>query len=207
MDIGPEKRGFALGTHVTTIYIAQTLGPALAGSVITVTSVFGWRYVFYISGAIALACIPIAAFFIKESVKQKSVKIDWLGSLLFVLALMSGLATLIQSAGRGINTTIDVSSNTSDSDHKSLLLHLLSYFHTPFLGRPNGRSRHFTFPSSRGLCQIRKSPHRSQTLHEESYIPHCQRLGAIGVHRSLWVAFLDVLLPPNNQGYPPPQPD
>ena len=40
--------------------------------------------------------------------KQKSVKIDWLGSLLFVLALMSGLATLIQSAGRGINTTIDV---------------------------------------------------------------------------------------------------
>src|ERR1017187_1548900 len=56
----PAERGFAFGSNVTAIYIAQTLGPALAGSVITLTSIFGWRYVFYISGAIAAAAIPIA---------------------------------------------------------------------------------------------------------------------------------------------------
>jgi len=107
-SFGPERRGFAFGTHVTTIYTAQTLGPALAGSVISITSVFGWRYVFYVSGAIALAVIPIALIFIKESPKQKSIRIDWLGSLLFIVALMSGMATIIQSAGRGINTSIDI---------------------------------------------------------------------------------------------------
>jgi MFS family permease len=102
----PAKRGFAFGTHVTTIYIAQTLGPALAGGVITVTSVFGWRYIFYISGAIAAACIPIALIFIRESPKQKSLKVDWIGALLFAAALSGGLATITQSASNGINSTI-----------------------------------------------------------------------------------------------------
>jgi MFS family permease len=102
------QRGFAFGTHVTTIYIAQALGPALAGSVITFTSILGWRYVFYISGAVAAAVIPIALVFIKESPKKKSIKVDWLGSILFATALVGGLATIIQSAGRGLNTSIDI---------------------------------------------------------------------------------------------------
>ncbi len=102
------KRGFAFGTHVTTIYIAQALGPALAGSVITFTSILGWRYVFYISGTIAALVIPIAVIFIKESPKQRAIKVDWIGSLLFATALLGGLATIIQSAGRGINTSIDI---------------------------------------------------------------------------------------------------
>jgi len=102
----PSKRGFAFGTHVTTIYIAQTLGPALAGGVITVTSVFGWRYVFYISGAIAAACILVALIFIRESPKRKNIKVDWIGALLFAIALSGGLATITQSAASGINSTI-----------------------------------------------------------------------------------------------------
>jgi MFS family permease len=104
----PGKRGFAFGTHVTTIYIAQALGPALAGSVITFTSILGWRYVFFISGTVAALVIPIAFVFIKESPKRKSIKVDWMGALLFATALLSGLATIIQSAGRGINTSIAI---------------------------------------------------------------------------------------------------
>lgn len=104
----PGRRGFAFGTHVTTIYIAQALGPAVAGSVITFTSILGWRYVFYISGTVAALAIPIALIFIKESPKQRSLKIDWIGSALFATALVGGLATIIQSAGRGINTSIDI---------------------------------------------------------------------------------------------------
>lgn len=107
-SFAPEKRGFAFGTHVTTIYIAQTLGPALAGGVITVTSVFGWRYVFYISGAIAAAAIPIALIFIKESPKHKGIKVDWIGALLFAAALSSGLAAITEGAGNGINSTLSI---------------------------------------------------------------------------------------------------
>lgn len=104
----PGKRGFAFGTHVTTIYIAQTLGPALAGSVITFTSILGWRYIFYISGTVAACVFPIALIFIKESPKRKGIKLDWVGAFLFATALICGLGTIIQSAGRGINTSIDL---------------------------------------------------------------------------------------------------
>lgn len=92
-----RERGFALGTHISTIYIAMTVGTAIAGSVITVTQLVGWRYVFYMSGAIALVDLPLSFVFLRESAKNTKIRIDWLGGILFALALGSTLVYLSES--------------------------------------------------------------------------------------------------------------
>src|SRR5437867_1903459 len=94
---GPEQRGFALGTHVSSIYVAMTIGTAITGSIISVTQLVGWRYVFYVSGGIALASIPLAFIFLRESRKNPEAKQDWPGALLFAAAITSSLVTI---AGR-----------------------------------------------------------------------------------------------------------
>ncbi|TLY14490.1 MAG: MFS transporter [Thaumarchaeota archaeon] len=94
---GPEQRGFALGTHVSSIYVAMTIGTAITGSIVSVTQLIGWRYVFYVSGGIALASIPLAFIFLRESRKNPEAKQDWPGALLFAAAITSSLVTI---AGR-----------------------------------------------------------------------------------------------------------
>jgi MFS family permease len=73
----PRERGFALGTHVSVIYIGTTVGVAITGSIVSVTQAVGWRYVFYASSAIAALTIPLALIAIHESAKNTQVKSDW----------------------------------------------------------------------------------------------------------------------------------
>ncbi|MDA4127092.1 MAG: MFS transporter [Thaumarchaeota archaeon] len=103
----PRERGFALGTHIAVIYLATAIGTAITGSVIGVTQFVGWRYVFYASGAIAALDIPVSFLILSESVKNKSARMDWLGSLLFVLGLASALVVITQAAQTGFGN-IDV---------------------------------------------------------------------------------------------------
>src|SRR4029077_10100279 len=56
----PKERGFALGTHISAIYIGMTVGVALTGTVVDITQAVGWRYVFYASSAIAVVSIPLS---------------------------------------------------------------------------------------------------------------------------------------------------
>ncbi len=98
---GPGQRGFALGTHVSSIYIAMTVGTAVTGSIISVTQVVGWRYVFYVSGGIALASIPLSLLLLRGSVKNPEVRMDWPGSLLFAAAIGMALVTI---TGRAQNS-------------------------------------------------------------------------------------------------------
>ena len=80
----PGQRGFAMGIHVTVIYLAIATGPAL-GAVIT--QLVGWRTVFFINVPIGLAILPISFFKIRESKKAVKQSMDWLGSLIFAAAL------------------------------------------------------------------------------------------------------------------------
>jgi MFS family permease len=99
-----KSRGLALGTHISTIYLGMTVGTAIAGSVITVTQLVGWRYVFYASGAIALLDIPISFALLKESARNLKVRMDWLGGVLFALALGSTLVYLSESTQTGFGS-------------------------------------------------------------------------------------------------------
>jgi MFS family permease len=90
----PRQRGFALGTHISVIYIGMTVGVALTGTIVDITQSVGWRYVFYAGAAIALIAIPISLIALKESPKNLKVKSDWLGAIFFAGALGSALVAL-----------------------------------------------------------------------------------------------------------------
>lgn len=98
----PGERGFALGTHVSTIYVAVAIGTALTGSIVTVTQFVGWRYVFYVSAAIAAINIPLSVIALRESEKNREIRMDLIGSVLLALALGSILFALTGSAQSGL---------------------------------------------------------------------------------------------------------
>lgn len=93
---GSGERGLAFGIHVATLYLATALGVLLTASIVNVTSLVGWRYVFYLSGALAALAIPFTLAFVKESPKNPDRRMDWVGSLLFVVALGAALFVLTQ---------------------------------------------------------------------------------------------------------------
>jgi MFS family permease len=90
----PKERGFALGTHISVIYIAMTVGVAITGTVVNVTQAIGWRYVFYASAAIATISIPLSLVALRESPKNLKIKTDWLGALFFAGSLGAALVAL-----------------------------------------------------------------------------------------------------------------
>ncbi len=90
----PRERGFALGTHISVIYIAMTVGVAITGTVVNVTQAIGWRYVFYASASIAAISIPLSLVALRESPKNLKIRTDWLGAVFFAGALSSALVTL-----------------------------------------------------------------------------------------------------------------
>jgi MFS family permease len=103
----PGERGFALGTHVAIIYLATAIGTAITGSIVGLTQFVGWRYVFYVSGSVAAADLLFSLFTIRESPKNQAVRMDWIGSLLFAVALTSALVVITQIAQTGFGN-IDV---------------------------------------------------------------------------------------------------
>jgi MFS family permease len=90
----PQRRGFALGTHISTIYVATTVGVAITGSLVNITQAIGWRYVFYASASVAALAIPISLIALHESPKNTKIKTDWLGAITFAGMLGSALVAL-----------------------------------------------------------------------------------------------------------------
>jgi MFS family permease len=97
----PSRRGFALGTHISTIYVGMTVGVALTGTIIDITSSVGWRYVFYAGSLIAAIAIPISLIALRESPKNLKVKTDWLGAIFFAGALGAALVALTSYSTNG----------------------------------------------------------------------------------------------------------
>ncbi len=98
-DLFEERgRGFALGTNVSTLYVAITAGTVIAATVVSVTQLVGWRYVFYVSGGLAAIDVPLTYFLLPESPKNPGARMDWLGTVLFVAGLGSLLTVLTQGA-------------------------------------------------------------------------------------------------------------
>jgi MFS family permease len=89
-----KERGFALGTHISVIYIGMTVGVAITGTLVNVTQAIGWRYVFYASAAIAAISIPLSLLALRESPKNLKVKTDWPGAIAFAGALGAALVGL-----------------------------------------------------------------------------------------------------------------
>ncbi|MDG7005950.1 MAG: MFS transporter [Nitrososphaerota archaeon] len=112
-----RQRGFALGTHISTIYVAQTVGVAITGSIVTVTASVGWRYVFYAEAAVAAIAFPVSLIVLRESSRNLKVRTDWLGAIFFAGGLGPGIVAL-----------------TAYSNQLSNISFYFQQFSVPFLG-------------------------------------------------------------------------
>ncbi|MGB8232791.1 MAG: MFS transporter, partial [Methanobacterium sp.] len=82
----PRERGKAIGINITAVYVGLVMGPVLGGFL---TQYVGWRSIFYI--IVPLGLLVLTLIFWKMKGKEwavcKGEKIDYWGSLLYVLML------------------------------------------------------------------------------------------------------------------------
>ncbi|MDG6940107.1 MAG: MFS transporter [Nitrososphaerota archaeon] len=93
--VAGEHRGYALGTNVSAIYLATTLGTAVSGSIISFTSYTGWEDIFRVTGVAGLAIVPLALLTLKETGgRRDGGRMDWPGSFLLAAAIGASLVTV-----------------------------------------------------------------------------------------------------------------
>ena len=95
----PEERGKAFGITAMGWNIGGTLGIVLGG---LITTLIGWRYIFYINVPIGLIGFVIALEYIRDN-KRTSVKIDFAGTGLLLAALVLIAYGATNVAGYGLD--------------------------------------------------------------------------------------------------------
>jgi len=81
----PQKRGWALGINTAVVYASLAAGPLLGG---LITHYFGWRSIFFISGAIGFIAAGLARLFLTgEWTESKGEKFDYMGSAIYGIAI------------------------------------------------------------------------------------------------------------------------
>ncbi len=79
-----SARGKVIGINTTGVYLGLSSGPFLGGIIL---EYFGWRYIFHASVLIMIICGVAAMIFIRTDWFEKSHKIDYKGSLYYILIL------------------------------------------------------------------------------------------------------------------------
>jgi EmrB/QacA subfamily drug resistance transporter len=90
-DFTGTDRAGALGVWGATVAAAFAVGP-LEGGVLT--EALGWRAIFAVDAAVALACLPVAVRRLRESRDPDAEKVDWRGTLTLSLGLFLGVFAL-----------------------------------------------------------------------------------------------------------------
>jgi EmrB/QacA subfamily drug resistance transporter len=82
-----EKRGRALGIVVASVYSGLTLGPFIGGFL---TKQWGWESIFLFTVPLGLLAIILSFIYFKDDwADAKGEKFDWLGSIIYGLAIIS----------------------------------------------------------------------------------------------------------------------
>jgi EmrB/QacA subfamily drug resistance transporter len=87
---GPARAG-ALGVWAATVAAAFAVGPLEGG---LLTESFGWRAIFVLDAAVALACVPVAARRLRESSDPDAERVDWWGTATLSVGLFLGVFAL-----------------------------------------------------------------------------------------------------------------
>jgi EmrB/QacA subfamily drug resistance transporter len=107
-NFGKERRGQAIGTWSGFTAIAAGIGPVLGGWLV---ERFSWRWIFFINIPLSLAVLWITWRKVPESRdEQAKGKVDFLGATLATLGLAGIVFGLIESNGRGLNSSIVIAS-------------------------------------------------------------------------------------------------
>lgn len=81
----PERKGFAFGINIGSVYLGLTAGPSLGGFI---TSFLGWRWIFFIIVPIGAVLAVLVMTLLKGEWKnEKKEKFDWIGTMLYIATL------------------------------------------------------------------------------------------------------------------------
>ena len=81
----PERKGFAFGINIGSVYLGLTAGPSLGGFI---TRFLGWRWIFLIVVPIgAVLAILVMTLLKGEWKNEKKEKFDWIGTILYIATL------------------------------------------------------------------------------------------------------------------------
>ena len=96
----PEKRGFAIGVAVSSVYLGLTAGPLLGG---ILTSRFGWWSVYSFVCIICVCTFLFAQFSVRREITlTPDEKFEWKGAILYcfvIFFLLYGLIRLPSAVG------------------------------------------------------------------------------------------------------------
>ncbi|MEM3858798.1 MAG: MFS transporter, partial [Candidatus Micrarchaeaceae archaeon] len=95
----PNERGKAFGITSMGWNIGGTVGIVLGG---VITTLIGWRYIFYINVPIGLIGFVIALKYIKDN-RRTNVKIDYAGTAMLIVLLGLVSYGVIDIAGNGLS--------------------------------------------------------------------------------------------------------
>ena len=99
----PAERAHVQGLVSSVFGVAAIVGPSLAAFLIERV---GWQFVFWINLPIAAAAIVMIGVFLNESVQHRPHRIDYLGSLLLLVAIAALMAVLVQGSSLPSRATI-----------------------------------------------------------------------------------------------------
>jgi EmrB/QacA subfamily drug resistance transporter len=139
----PSERGKALGITSTAYHVGYLTGPTLGGFII---DTIGWRWIFFATMPIGLACAYFAARVLKEREKTAAaVKVDWRGALYLLLANIGFVYALNQLPHLGIGHAVVFSFFIVSLASLALFVHTERRVPSPILSLALFRNRLFTF--------------------------------------------------------------
>jgi EmrB/QacA subfamily drug resistance transporter len=99
----PTERAHVQGLVSGVFGVAAVLGPSLGAFLVEHVS---WQLVFWVNLPVGVAAICMIATFLEESVEHRQHRIDYLGSLLLMLAIAAMMLVLVQGGSLPRVTTI-----------------------------------------------------------------------------------------------------
>ena len=89
----PTERAHVQGLVSSVFGVSAVLGPSLGAFLVEQVS---WQFVFWVNLPIGIAAIIMIAAFLRESVESRRHRIDYLGSLLLMVAIAALMLMLVQ---------------------------------------------------------------------------------------------------------------
>ena len=97
----PSERARVQGLISSVFGVAAVAGPSLGAFLVEHV---GWETVFWVNLPVGAAAVTMISIFLHEQIEKRSHRVDYLGSLLMMLAVVSFMVLLVQGASlpRGI---------------------------------------------------------------------------------------------------------
>jgi EmrB/QacA subfamily drug resistance transporter len=106
-DFTGTARAGAIGIWGATVAAAFAVGPLEGG---LLTESFGWRAIFVLDAAVALACLPVAIRRLRESRDPDAEGVDWWGTVTLSTGLFLGVFALTRGDVAGWGSAIILAS-------------------------------------------------------------------------------------------------